>query len=221
VKQCVEENPELLNSWSHKVSDAFKAKEGCRIQGKVQVNRVSGQIYFSVGHSVEMVQGSLVHKFPGMSDMKRNDVIFKSNYNHTFHSLSFGEDSLEGQVNPMDGVTGVDTDDPDLKQGQKFTYFLKIVPSIMSKLDGGIKNSAQYSMTSYAGAWQRNSIPGVWLDYEISPMVVRYYEQQKSFSHFITNLCAIIGGVYAVAGVVDMMIYKSLKNYRRTQLGKD
>ena len=73
----------------------------------------------------------------------------------------------------------------------------------------------------YAGAWQRNSIPGVWLDYEISPMIVRYYEQQKSFSHFITNLCAIIGGVYAVAGVVDMIIYKSLKNYRRTQLGKD
>ena len=52
-------------------------------------------------------------------------------------------------------------------------------------------------------------------------MIVRYYEQQKSFSHFITNLCAIIGGVYAVAGVVDMIIYKSLKNYRRTQLGKD
>ena len=81
--------------------------------------------------------------------MKRNDVIFKSNYNHTFHSLSFGEDSLEGQVNPMDGVSGDDTEDPDLKQGQKFTYFLKIVPSVMSKLDGGMKNSAQYSMTSY------------------------------------------------------------------------
>lgn len=221
VEQCVRERPELLSGWAAAVRQAKDAKEGCRISGNLTVNRVSGQLYFAVGHSVEQIQGSLIHRFPGMADGTRDELIFGSDYNHTFHKVHFGEDYLPEQENPLDGTSGDPTEDSSVNLGAKYTYFLKIVPTVYNKDGGEQLNAAQYSMTKYVGVNRRTSIPGVWLDYEISPMVIRYSEQRRSFSHFITNLCAIIGGVYAVAGVVDTVIYRTLRQFRRQQIGKD
>jgi uncharacterized membrane protein len=32
---------------------------------------------------------------------------------------------------------------------------------------------------------------------------VEVHEEKPTFAHFLTQLCAILGGVYAVAGMVD------------------
>ncbi|KAG9143200.1 hypothetical protein Leryth_010119 [Lithospermum erythrorhizon] len=40
-------------------------------------------------------------------------------------------------------------------------------------------------------------------DVKLSLIPFRKDENQKSFSHFITNVCAIIGGVFTVAGILD------------------
>ena len=42
------------------------------------------------------------------------------------------------------------------------------------------------------------SLPGVFLNYELSPMRVRIEEKRNSLGHFLTRLCAIIGGVFTV-----------------------
>ena len=43
-------------------------------------------------------------------------------------------------------------------------------------------------------------MPGVFFTYELAPMMVKYSEKQKSLGHFLSNLCAIIGGVFTVSG---------------------
>lgn len=52
------------------------------------------------------------------------------------------------------------------------------------------------------------STPGVFFFYDISPIKVVVREAQKPFLHFLTQLCAIIGGVFTVAGIVDAVIHK-------------
>jgi len=57
--------------------------------------------------------------------------------------------------------------------------------------------------------------PGLaWLQVDI-------VEQQSSFLHFLTNVCAIVGGVWAISGVVDGALYQGQQLIRKKQqLGK-
>jgi hypothetical protein len=57
--------------------------------------------------------------------------------------------------------------------------------------------------------------------YDLSPITIKYTETHQSFAHFLTGICAIIGGVFTVAGIIDSMIYHSLKSLKKKiDLGK-
>ena len=54
-----------------------------------------------------------------------------------------------------------------------------------------------------------------------SPMMVQLTEHRRSFTHFLTGVCAIVGGVFTVAGMVDGMLYHSTRALRKKiDLGK-
>ena len=66
-----------------------------------------------------------------------------------------------------------------------------------------------------------SGMPGVFFSYELAPVMVKYTEKDKSFGHFATGLCAIIGGVFTVAGLVDKIFYTSSRLLEeKLQLGK-
>eukprot|EP01115_Flamella_aegyptia_P001741 TRINITY_DN1290_c0_g1_i1.p1 TRINITY_DN1290_c0_g1~~TRINITY_DN1290_c0_g1_i1.p1 ORF type:complete len:61 (-),score=28.35 TRINITY_DN1290_c0_g1_i1:72-254(-) len=57
--------------------------------------------------------------------------------------------------------------------------------------------------------------------YDLSPIMVKFTETQKSFAHFLTGICAIIGGVFTVAGIVDSLLYHSMRSLKKKiDLGK-
>ncbi len=46
-------------------------------------------------------------------------------------------------------------------------------------------------------------------------------ESSSSFLHFLTSVCAIVGGVFTVSGIVDAFIYQGEKMIRKKlDLGK-
>ena len=52
-------------------------------------------------------------------------------------------------------------------------------------------------------------------------MMITYTEYQKPFSHFLTDTCAIIGGIFTIAGLVDGFIYSAEKRLgKKMDLGK-
>jgi hypothetical protein len=53
------------------------------------------------------------------------------------------------------------------------------------------------------------SLPGVFFFYDLSPIKVAIAEQRASALHYLTNLCAVIGGVFAVTGLVDSAAYNA------------
>ncbi|KAL4333583.1 hypothetical protein GQ457_07G023460 [Hibiscus cannabinus] len=91
-----------------------------------------------------------------------------------------------------------------------YQYFIKVVPTMYSDVSGHTIQSNQFSVTEhYKGAdiGLLDSVTGVFFFYDLSPIKVTFTEQHVSFLHFLTNVCAIVGGVFTVAGIIDSCIY--------------
>ena len=57
--------------------------------------------------------------------------------------------------------------------------------------------------------------------YDLSPMMVKLTEYRHSVTHFLTGVCAIVGGVFTVAGMLDGMLYHSTRAIKKKiDLGK-
>jgi len=99
-----------------------------------------------------------------------------------------------------------------------------VVGTQFQLLDGQIAKTHQYSVTQYERdldnseksdadelghltSHGRSGVPGVFFNYEISPMQVVHQEYRQSFAHFATSTCAIVGGVLTVAGLLDSFVY--------------
>ena len=57
-------------------------------------------------------------------------------------------------------------------------------------------------------------------NFEFSPITENIYQNRQSIVDFILSICAIIGGVYTIAGIVDSMIYKSVSYVFKSRIGK-
>lgn len=109
-----------------------------------------------------------------------------------------------------------------------FQYYIKIIPTIFQSLDGEEIQTNQFSVTRYKkdfgstfDAMTEGRLPGVFFIYEFAPMMVKYSEKSRSFLHFLTTLCGIVGGILTVAGIVDSLIYHSVRVLRaKMQIGK-
>merc|ERR1712232_496004 len=100
-----------------------------------------------------------------------------------------------------------------------YQYFVKVVPTIYESSDQTTINTNQFSVTEHTrqvstkssnpqgghnhGGGGGGGLPGVFFMYDLSPIMVKFTERRKSFAHFLTGVCAIIGGVFTVAGIVD------------------
>lgn len=51
--------------------------------------------------------------------------------------------------------------------------------------------------------------PGVFIKYEFAPVKVHIEEYHRSFLQFFTSVCAIVGGVFTVAGILDRVVLTS------------
>lgn len=195
IQQCKEEG------WSESM-DKVKG-EGCQIYGTLSVNRVAGNFHFAPGKSF---QSSTMH----VHDLKPLEKGGVFDMSHTINSLSFGE-TFPGAINPLDGVK------KSVAEGTgMFQYFVKLVPTIYKTSHLHIETN-QYSVTEHfkpLQAGQKRGLPGVFVMYDLSPIVVMYSETSQSLGHFLTSVCAIVGGVFTVAGIIDSFIYHSLKGMK-------
>lgn len=62
---------------------------------------------------------------------------------------------------------------------------------------------------------------GVFFNFDISPMLVIQKEERKSFTSFLTGVCAIVGGIFTVASIIDGAIWRAERTLKRKmELGK-
>ncbi|KAL3684705.1 hypothetical protein R1sor_002727 [Riccia sorocarpa] len=186
---------------------------GCRVEGFALVKKVPG--------SIVMAARSTSHSFDAS----------KINMSHYVHSFSFGrklsyrmakevyrlhplldniQESLSGHMynSPHENVT--------------FDHYLQAVKTevVSLKSSKDFKLLEEYNYVAHSAELQTEEVPVAKFQYELSPMQVLVSETPKSFSHFLTNLCAIIGGVFTVAGIIDSMLHNAIRMVKKVELGK-
>eukprot|EP01083_Nonionella_stella_P011574 32839_1 len=202
VKQCQKQ--------LKKDRDLLAKGEGCNVNGYFEVQKVAGNFHFVPGRTVG-TNSFHIH------DTKTSDN-FTFDTTHLIRSLSFGE-TIPGVKSPLDGFQRSMSDGSGI-----FQYYTKVVPTTYTKMGGSTIESNQFSVTEHEASVQDapgRNIAGVFFYYDLSPIKVDFTEYRTSFTHYLTQLCAIIGGVFTVLGMIDRVVYASIKSIEtKMDLGK-
>ncbi|GMF18103.1 unnamed protein product [Phytophthora fragariaefolia] len=167
-------------------------ENGCRLFGTVQVQKVAGDLSFA--H-----EGSLtVFSFFDFLNF---------NSSHVVNHLRFGP-QIPDMETPLIDVSKILTRNCTLllhfEEKIAVPYFTHLTYCVVSS--GDVQHE-----TSSRGANGQVSFPGVTFSYEFSPIAVEYIESKPSVLHFLTSTSAIVGGVFAVARMIDGAIYSVSK----------
>lgn len=174
---------------------------GCQLYGELLLSSASGSIQV-VPHKTLVHQRGMSEGLEGLMQMLAF-TFDQFNISHTVNSLSFGE-SFPGVRSALEGESRSPGDTHGMQQ-----YYIKIVPTRYRALDGAEVQSNQYAVTEHLRHLSPGSgrgLPGVYLFYEVSPLQAVFEERRKGVLPFVTGLCAVVGGVYTVMGLLDSLL---------------
>uniref|UniRef100_A0A0D3BCF4 Endoplasmic reticulum vesicle transporter C-terminal domain-containing protein n=2 Tax=Brassica oleracea var. oleracea TaxID=109376 RepID=A0A0D3BCF4_BRAOL len=102
-------------------------------------------------------------------------------------------------------------------------HYLQIVKTEVITRRYGQEHSLieEHEYTAHSSITQTYYLPVAKFHFELSPMQILITENPKSLSHFITNLCAIIGGVFTVAGIIDSIFHNTIRLIKKVELGEN
>ena len=179
------------DDYEAKISNNMSSRDGCNLVGYIEVPRVPGHLHF-------------------ISDTNSEDAA-----SHVFHHLSFGPRLDSDFANTHLKDHRISMPEQRYVQGVSHEHYMKILPTRHWLSDQVAVESFRYTTNSHATTLKKNSNNNndddvkreVRITYDISPLVVEYRDETVPFYHFMTNLCAVIGGVYALIGFADMVVY--------------
>ncbi|DAZ99287.1 TPA: hypothetical protein N0F65_005455 [Lagenidium giganteum] len=223
VAQCQEEEIEKVLRGG--------VNEGCRIQGIVEVSKVRLDVLDFSSHAprlqysdLEMCSYKVAGKFYfAPSKFFRNgylsaqdllDTTFKVfDTSHKIHTIAFG-DVFPEMTNPLDNrKKSLDTDTRGTYQ-----YFLKVVPTEYQFLAGQRIETNQFSVTEHFRALtpvSEKGLPMISFSYTFSPIMFRIEQTRKGLLQFLTSVCAIVGGVFTLMGLMDSATFALLSKSAR------
>ena len=62
------------------------------------------------------------------------------------------------------------------------------------------------------------TLPAIYFVYDLSPIVVRIETRTRSLLHFLTRVCAVVGGIFAITGLVDRWVHRLVCQLRPKNL---
>jgi len=214
VEQCVREG---VVSFERSTEELVNNPDGCNMRGFVEVAKVAGNFHIAPGQTFE-INGVMLHD---MSKLHNIHI----NMTHRIHHFTIG-DSYPGKKNPLDGVSKMSRTDGLTGVHE---YFLKVVPTSYTR-SGWFgrrveqRHTYQYSVAEYfhevLPSERGRVLPGVFFVYDLSAIAVVYDDRRSSIFSFIVQLCAIVGGIFTVAGMLDQGIYHGARAVRKIRLGK-
>ena len=193
-----EQITETLEKTLDNLKGMIDRSEGCRVVGFIYINRVPGNFHlsFHVAHE-------LVSRLP-------REYLNKIKFSHVINHLSFGEEnhseSLEKEFEAENFrlYDGKKVYDKDFMY--KHEYFLKIIPvQFIDQCTDEEINSYQYSLNLNSDK-AHGLFGAVYFRYDFENITMRYTKVDKKLSEFIVSLCAILGGVFALLGLVNYIV---------------
>ena len=171
------------------------AHEGCVLFGYVDVSRAPGTLHVAP-HSAR-------HSFD----------FSKVNVSHHIDHLSFGLElpaaaraRLPAEVQSK--LLGLDGRAFAAREShQTLEHHVNVMPtSFRAGWSGGPVETYQFTSTSHART--KDALPSLIVSYDVSPIQVRITATHQPLSELLINLCAIIGGAFAIFGILDALIFE-------------
>ena len=187
-------------------------KNGCKISGTFYVDKIPGNFFISANAFGPLVQRLAM------------EGLMNYNAEHIINTFTLGNKDLIRNVNrnfknnlisTLNGYKVINENEKSI-----YMYYLKIVPSNFHTLSKDYYGLYQYSFNFGKESAFLQS-PSVYIKYDISPITVEYRQYKSSFLTFFIQLCAILGGVFTVTGIIDSLVHQSVKILlRKAELGK-
>ncbi len=171
------------------------------------MRKVAGVLYVAAPRTLTNIDGRLAFTVAP-------DTMATYNASHVINAFHLGA-AFPGQVNALAGVVPA----PQTTTAA-WQYHIRVVPTLYEYLYGTVVDSQQYSVSEFVqtydpGAGGMGLIhPGVWFKFDFSPILVRLVETKRSFSQFLVSVCAIMGGVYALSGIIDQVFWRCARSHR-------
>mmetsp|Transcript_19130 Transcript_19130/g.32871 ORF Transcript_19130/g.32871 Transcript_19130/m.32871 type:complete len:478 (+) Transcript_19130:28-1461(+) len=188
---------------------------GCNMAGFVLVKKVPGTLHFGArsdsGHSFD-------HAWMNMS--------------HVIHSFYFGTRPTVKKFQQLQRLhpLGLSPDWADKLHDQFFLsqhsqdthehYLQAVLTTIEPRVGGKGTSFDAYEYTAHSHTYQSDSVPSMKITFDMSPIQILVKEISKPWYHFLTTTCAIVGGVFTVAGILDAVLYSGMKMIKKVNLGK-
>lgn len=123
-------------------------------------------------------------------------------------------------MNPIDGHTFKVEYDKENKPLSVMTNFY-LVAVLSSFIDASGNTYNMYQLTStYKSESNANVNNMLMFSFELSPIKVLFTQQKENIVDFMTYICAIIGGIFTIASVVDTLIHRSVSALFKQRIGK-
>jgi hypothetical protein len=199
VEQCV-----LSGEAFNELKKQLEEQEGCRFKAQIPISKLSGALHFAPSPGFAHAHDEEDHVV----------ALSKGLFNpaHNIYRLAFGK-NYPGIVNPLDktnkGISGTPWGSDN---AIVYNYYLKVVPTLYRyiKNDNTLATN-QYSMTEHdqiiTPDVDANSLPGLYINYDFSSIQIRLDESRSPLGHFFVEMAAIVGGVFAVSGIIDRLIF--------------
>jgi len=179
--------------------------EGCLFEARFAINKVPGNFHLST-HSV---------------DVQPSDYDFA----HEVHEISFGSkirkisSKMErASFNPLSGRSRTDGN-----KLESHEYIMRVVPTTYEDIAGSKLVAYQYTYayrSHISFGHGGRVIPALWFRYDLNPITVRYHETRPPIYHFLTTICAIVGGTFTVAGIIDAAVFSATEIFKKFEIGK-
>lgn len=204
--------------------DDDDGSEGCRVVGHLGVHRVPG--------TIRMTVSSNAHSFDrGGIDLS-----------HSVHTFGFGTARIRSssREDPMSRQQFL-----ALNWNITFEHYMKIVAldrfrrpgddanadattataSSITNLHGlgtNFPHERLYRYSSHSNQYNATgNMPSIYFTYDISPLVIQEKPKIVPLYHFLTNLCAIVGGTITILGIIESSVFHlSMALIQKIRLGK-
>ncbi|CAD8173816.1 unnamed protein product [Paramecium octaurelia] len=205
------ERPNYAGS-EQEVLDAIQAitqGEQCQLKGFFQVNKVPGNFHVSYHAHHYLLQR--IHQL----DLS---AFRKMKLDHSIYELRFGEitttskmrkysKSLQKFQNSWKQIV------KSAPEGEKqdYEYYIDALPvRFYDENERNYQTLYKYSINEAQMPRTFTEIDSIYFKYQISPVNMVYSIQKKSVYHFIVQLLAIVGGVFAVIGILNSIVQKAI-----------
>mmetsp|Transcript_7864 Transcript_7864/g.23678 ORF Transcript_7864/g.23678 Transcript_7864/m.23678 type:complete len:475 (-) Transcript_7864:539-1963(-) len=198
----------------HADLEAAPQAGGCNMAGFVLVKKVPGTLHFaarSESHTFD-------HGWMNMS--------------HVVHSFTFGSRPSVRKYQLLQRLhpAGLETNWADKLHDQAFLsdhaqstheHYLQVVLTTVKPRGAAMTSGYDaYEYTAHSHTFLSDDIPSAKVTFDLSPIQILVEDAPKPLYHFLTTTCAIVGGVFTVAGMLDAILYQSAKMLKKNQLGK-